>query len=270
MHGNTAMYDVIVSDLDGTLLNSQHRISGYTREVLHELTRRGVEFIVATGRHHVDVRAIRDQLGLNVSLITSNGARIHDADDNLLHNQSIPADMVEELLFRFRLPEVHLNLYQGDHWLVEEPLPALLDFCPDSPFRYRVTDLRQLPADGVDKVFYAGSHAQLEKMEDLLLAHFGDRLNITFSLPICLEVMHGSVNKGSAVASLAALRNTPLARVIAFGDGMNDYEMLRRAGTGVVMANAHTRLQDALPHHERTHSADDDGVARYLARVFEL
>lgn len=264
------MYDVIVSDLDGTLLNSQHRISGYTREVLHELSGRGVEFIVATGRHHVDVRAIREQLGLNVSLITSNGARIHDAGDQLLHNQSIPAGMVADLLFRFRLPGVHLNLYQGDDWLVEEPLPALLDFCPDSPFRYRVTDLTRLSDDGVDKVFYAGDHEQLVKVEDMLLAHFGDKLNITFSLPICLEVMHGEVNKGSAMASLAGQRNTPLERVIAFGDGMNDYEMLRQAGKGVVMANAHTRLQDALPHHDRAHSADDDGVARYLARVFEL
>ncbi|NHH99099.1 Cof-type HAD-IIB family hydrolase [Oceanimonas sp. MB9] len=264
------MYDVIVSDLDGTLLNSQHRISDYTREVLHELTRRGVEFIVATGRHHVDVRAIRDQLGLNVSLITSNGARIHDAQDRLLHSRAIPPHMVEDLLFRFRLPGVHLNLYQGDHWLVEEPLPALLDFCPDSPFRYRVTDLGQLSIEGVDKVFYAGSHDQLIEVEDMLLAHFGDKLNITFSLPICLEVMHGAVNKGSAMASLAERSKTPMERVIAFGDGMNDYEMLHRAGTGVVMANAHTRLQDALPHHARTHSADEDGVARYLARVFEL
>ncbi|MDV2857729.1 Cof-type HAD-IIB family hydrolase [Oceanimonas sp. CAM02] len=264
------MYDVIVSDLDGTLLNSQHRISGYTQDVLHELTRRGVEFIVATGRHHVDVRAMRDQLGLNVTLVTSNGARIHDAQDKLLHNRSIPPEMVEDLLFRFRLPEVHLNLYQGDNWLVEEPLPVLLDFSPDSAFRYRVTDLRRLGMEGIDKVFFAGDHDQLVKVEDMLLAHFGDRLNITFSLPICLEVMHGEVNKGSAMASLAKQRNTPLERVIAFGDGMNDYEMLRRAGKGVVMANAHTRLQDALPHHDRTLSADEDGVARYLARLYQL
>lgn len=264
------MYDVIVSDLDGTLLNSHHQVSDYTREVLHALAARNIELIVATGRHYVDVRSIRDKLGLDVSLITSNGAMVHNPDDKLIYNQTIPAEMVEELVWRFRLPGVHLNMYRGEHWLVEEAMPGLLDFSPDSDFRYQLADLRATSKQGVEKVFYAGDHERLLQLEDMLLAHFGDRLNITFSLPICLEVMHGEVNKGSAVASLMGLQGTPLQRVIAFGDGMNDYEMLSGVGRGVVMANAHSRLRDALPRHERTLSADEDGVARYLARVFEL
>ncbi|WP_375056379.1 Cof-type HAD-IIB family hydrolase [Zobellella sp. DQSA1] len=264
------MYNVIVSDLDGTLLNSHHQVSDYTREVLHQLVARDIEFIVATGRHYVDVRSIRDKLGLNVSLITSNGAMVHNPNDKLIYNQTIPAEMVEDLVGRFRLPGVHLNMYRGEHWLVEEEMPGMLDFSPDSDFRYRLTDLRATAKQGVEKVFYVGDHQQLLKVEELLLAHFGDRLNVTFSLPQCLEVMHGEVNKGSAVASLMGLKGVPLQRVIAFGDGMNDYEMLSGVGRGVVMANAHSRLRDALPRHERTQSSDEDGVARYLARVFEL
>ncbi|GAA3543693.1 Cof-type HAD-IIB family hydrolase [Zobellella aerophila] len=264
------MHQVVVSDLDGTLLNSRHQISARTRETLHELVARGVEFVIATGRHHVDVRSIRDNLGLNVSLITSNGAMVHDPDDQLIFNQTIPAELVDELVGGFRLPGVHLNMFQGEHWLVEEVMPGMLDFSPQSRFRYQLTDLLQAHKQGVEKVFYVGDHERLLRVEERLINHFGDRLNITFSLPQCLEVMHCEVNKGSAVASLMGLRETDMARVLAFGDGMNDVEMLSRAGRGVVMANAHARLHQALPHHERALSADEDGVAHYLQRVFRL
>ena len=72
------MYKVVVSDLDGTLLNNHHQISSHTRRTLHALTDRGIRFIVATGRHHVDVQSIRDALGLDIYLITANGAVVHD------------------------------------------------------------------------------------------------------------------------------------------------------------------------------------------------
>ncbi|WP_116474796.1 Cof-type HAD-IIB family hydrolase [Zobellella maritima] len=264
------MYQVVVSDLDGTLLNSRHLVSAQTRETLHALVARDVEFIVATGRHHVDVRSIRDSLGLNVSLITSNGAMVHDPDDQLLFNRTIPAEMVDELVADYRLPGVHLNMFRGDHWLVEEAMPGALDFSPQSRFRYRLTDQLRTHRQGVEKVFYIGEHERLLQVEEGLLARFGARLNITFSLPQCLEVMHGEVNKGSAIASLMERREMDMTRVLAFGDGMNDFEMLSRAGRGVIMANAHTRLHQALPHHERTLSSDEDGVAHYLQRVFGL
>ncbi|HHQ4564675.1 TPA: HAD family hydrolase, partial [Aeromonas veronii] len=53
------MFKVVVSDLDGTLLNKQHQISPRTRDTLHRLVEQGVKFVVATGRHHVDVRSFR-------------------------------------------------------------------------------------------------------------------------------------------------------------------------------------------------------------------
>ena len=67
------MFKVVVSDLDGTLLNNQHQISPHTRRTLHRLTAEGIRFIVATGRHHIDVQGIRNALGLEIFLITANG-----------------------------------------------------------------------------------------------------------------------------------------------------------------------------------------------------
>jgi hydroxymethylpyrimidine pyrophosphatase-like HAD family hydrolase len=55
---------------------------------------------------------------------------------------------------------------------------------------------------------------------------------------------------------------------VAFGDGMNDFEMLSMVGRGVVMGNAHDRLKLALPEHEQTLTSDEDGVAVYLEKLF--
>ena len=83
------MYKVVVSDLDGTLLNGQHQISPHPRYPAPS-GGAGIKFVVATGRHHVDVRSIRDTLGLDIYLITSNGAVVHDKQDQLIFNQALP------------------------------------------------------------------------------------------------------------------------------------------------------------------------------------
>ncbi len=72
-------YKAIISDLDGTLLNSKHRISTYTKEVIKKVIEKGIHFYIATGRHHQDVNHIRNQLGLDTTFITSNGCRVHNA-----------------------------------------------------------------------------------------------------------------------------------------------------------------------------------------------
>lgn len=70
------MYQVVASDLDGTLLSPDHTLSPYAKETLKLLTARGIHFVFATGRHHVDVGQIRDNLEIKSYMITSNGARV--------------------------------------------------------------------------------------------------------------------------------------------------------------------------------------------------
>lgn len=262
------MFKVVVSDLDGTLLNNQHQISPHTRRTLHRLTERGIRFIVATGRHHIDVQSIRDTLGLDIFLITANGAVVHDKQDNCIYNQTIPPQLAQELVEIERLPDIDLHLYQGDEWLVEAESPELLAYHKDSGFTYRVVDPVALDKQGINKIFYTGEHPDLVELENRLLTYFGDCLSIAFSTPTCLEAMPKGVNKGNAVKAVLELNGYRLQDAIAFGDGMNDFEMLSMAGRGVVMGNAHSRLKDALPGHPQALTNDEDGVAEYLTQLF--
>jgi HAD superfamily hydrolase (TIGR01484 family) len=79
------MYPVIATDLDGTLLNSDHQVDPFTVDTLRRLESEGVRFVIATGRHYRDVAGIRDVLGIDAYLITSNGARVHAPDDTRVY-----------------------------------------------------------------------------------------------------------------------------------------------------------------------------------------
>ena len=262
------MFKVVVSDLDGTLLNNQHQISPHTRRTLHRLTAEGIRFIVATGRHHIDVQGIRNALGLEIFLITANGAVVHDKQDNCIYNQTIPPQLAQELVEIERLPDIDLHLYQGDEWLVEAESPELLAYHKESGFTYRVVDPVTLDKQGINKIFYTGEHPDLVELENRLLTYFGDRLSIAFSTPTCLEAMQKGVNKGNAVKAVLELNGYRLQDAIAFGDGMNDKEMLSMAGKGCVMGNAHQRLKDLLPQLEVIGTNAQDAVPHYLRHLF--
>jgi Cof subfamily protein (haloacid dehalogenase superfamily) len=262
------MYKLIVCDLDGTLLTPEHRLGDYTRSVLARLRGQGVELMLASGRHFQDIRALSDQLGGKGCLISSNGAAVHDRQARLVHRTVIDAECVGFLIGDPAFSGIHINVYRSEDWLVERPEPYLLQYHQDSGFGYRITDLANLEPDDILKVFFFGEPAELKRLEELILERYGDRLSTTFSLPVTLEVMAQGVSKGAALARVAERLGVALAEIIAFGDGMNDREMLQLVGKGVRMANADPRLQEALPHLEEIGNNREESVARYLEELF--
>ena len=262
------MYKLIVSDLDGTLLNAEHRLGDYTREVLSTLRRRGVEIMLASGRHFQDIRRLSGRLGGSDGLISSNGAAVHDRQNQLLHCHAIDPDCLPFLLSDPAFARAQTNVYRLDDWVVETPEPSLLQYHRESGFAYRVSDFAALDDAPVLKVFYFHDDAEyLRDLERLILGGYGDRLTITYSLPNVLEVMALGVSKGAALARALEQRGIRPTDVIAFGDGRNDLEMLRDVGKGVLMGNAAPELKDALPDLEVIGSNADESVARYLARL---
>ncbi len=262
------MYKLIVCDLDGTLLTPEHRLGDYTRSVLAQLRERGTELMLASGRHFQDIRTLSDQLGGKGCLISSNGAAVHDREARLVHRTVIDPECVGFLIGDPAFSGVHINVYRSEDWLVERPEPYLLQYHQDSGFAYRITDLDTLEPDDILKVFFYGEPAELKGLEGLILERHGDRLSTTFSLPVTLEVMAQGVSKGAALARVADGLGIALAEVIAFGDGMNDREMLSLAGKGIRMSNADLRLREALPDLEEIGSNGEESVARYLEALF--
>lgn len=266
------MYQIVASDLDGTLLSPEHVVSKYTKETLNMLTReKGIHFIFATGRHHVDVAQIRDSLGISAYMITSNGARVHNEHNELIFSHNMDPDIARELYkIMYNNPEIQTHVYRNDDWLTNRRCEENIEeFFQDSGFNYTLYDADELSTEGVCKVFFTcDDHESLLPLEDAINARWGDRVNVSFSTVNCLEVMAGGVSKGHALDEVAKLMGHSLKECIAFGDGMNDFEMLSMAGKGCIMANAHQRLKDRLPELEVIGTNGDHAVARYLCALY--
>ncbi|WP_399423868.1 Cof-type HAD-IIB family hydrolase [Vibrio campbellii] len=257
---------IVASDLDGTLLAPNHQLNAYSKETLKALHEQGYTFVFATGRHHVDVASIRRTVGIPAYMITSNGARVHDQNDQEMYSQNVPEDLVQPVIDTIKTdPEILIHMYQNDDWLLNKDDEQLRDFHEE--FSYKLYDQDNAPTDGIAKIFFthpAQDHEHLVTFETKLREQFGDRLNIAFSTPWCLEVMSAGVSKGDALKAVAESIGLTLENTIAFGDGMNDVEMLSMAGKGLVMGTSHEKVMKALPNNEVIGSNADDAVAHYL------
>ncbi|MFP1750747.1 sugar/pyridoxal phosphate phosphatase YigL [Lonsdalea quercina] len=264
------MYPIVASDLDGTLLSPAHTLTPYARETLQLLTEQGVHFVFATGRHHKDVAQIRDRLGISAYMITSNGARVHNTDGEQLVSHNLDSDIARDLFgIMYDREDILTHIYRGDDWFMSRARPEEEQFFQESVFKYQLFDPTALDTDDVGKVFFTcDDHERLLPLEEALNARWGDRVNVSFSSVNCLEVMAGGVSKGHALEQVAKLMGHGVKDCIAFGDGMNDLEMLSMAGKGCIMAAAHQRLKDRLPGLEVIGTNADDAVPHYLRKLY--
>lgn len=134
------MYQVVASDLDGTLLAPDHALTPFAKQTLKLLTARGVNFVFATGRHHIDVGQIRDGLEIKAYMITSNGARVHDTDGNLVFTHNLDTDIAADLFGVVRdNPDIITNVYRDDEWFMSRERPDELKY-----FKEAVLNIRSL------------------------------------------------------------------------------------------------------------------------------
>ncbi len=261
-------FRIVASDLDGTLLAPNHQLSDFTKQTLKQLHQQGYTFIFATGRHHVDVSGIRELAGIPAYMITSNGARVHDQNDTLMYSKNVPQHLVQPVIDLIREDgDIFIHMYRNENWLIDREDQELREFHNESGFSYQLFDPNHAPVEGIAKVFFTHpgkDHEHLASFEAKLNAQFGDQLNVAFSTPWCLEVMAADVSKGAALDVVAQSLGLNLANCIAFGDGMNDKEMLEMAGRGLVMGTAHEKVIHALPNNQVIGSNADDAVAHYL------
>lgn len=257
---------VIISDLDGTLLNSDHTISAYTKSVFQELHKQNYLIIVATGRHHLDAMAIVNNLGFPVYLVTSNGARIHSPQRELLYSFDMNGDSVKSVLALDIDPEITTVLFRETVWQTSKTNNKLNAFQKDLVYPPQVVNFAELEDFKAIKIFFTHEdHQKLVDLKEKILETHSDDFHHAFSLPICLEFMDKSVDKSNAIAKVLEKEGYSFEEAVSFGDGFNDEKMLNAAGIGLIMGNAPENLKEKLSHLEVISSNNEDGVARYLA-----
>ena len=119
------MFKAVVTDLDGTLLNAEHKVSEFTRETVKLLLQKGIKFYIATGRNYLGAKEAMDELGVKVPLITSHGAAAFDEDGNEIFSNRLKKEYLDKVLdidYKAFGKDIIITGYSGPNWFVTEDL----------------------------------------------------------------------------------------------------------------------------------------------------
>lgn len=250
---------LIAADLDGTLLDSQKRLPDELPELLAELRARGVRFAPASGRQYYNLLALFGDE--NMTYIAENGAMVFE-NGHCLFVDELPAELVREVLGMVRSLPGAYPILAGEHsaWC-EDSEPV---FIANAEMYY--TRLTRVPSlDHVDDrickiaVFEKG-HAEHGCLP--ALRQVTSLAQVVLSGADWVDVMNPGVNKGGAIRKLcASLQLTP-GQCMAFGDYLNDLELLQAVAHSFAMANAHPDIRAACRY--QAPSNDENGVVRSI------
>ena len=251
-------------DMDGTLLMPDHRLGEKTLSALKRLRERDVPLTFATGRHVLEMRHLLGAFCLDAFLITGNGTRIHTVEGEVLHRQDLNPEVADIVLHSTWDTQASVHVFNDQGWFTGSEIPELLHAHVYSGFKYQLIDLRRIPAHAVTKICFCGDHDDLRRLRIQLNEALGNRAHLTFSAVDCLEVLPVGCNKGSALAVLSDHLGLTLQDCMAFGDAMNDREMLGSVGRGLIMGNAMPQLIAELPHLPVIGHCGNEAVSHFL------
>jgi len=256
---------IISTDLDGTLLNQDHQVSNFTKQVLTTAHQKGHTLIIATGRHHLDAMPILLDIKIPFYLITSNGARIHNPEKELIYQFNLDDAMARSVLTADIDDEITSVLFKEEVWMTNKVNEKLNSFQKEMNYPPLIVDFSQVTdLSGIKILFTHSDNQKLEYLKQNLQLHFSDQFDFAFSLPICLELLHKQVDKSIAIEKILQIEKSNWNQTIAFGDGFNDEKMLLLAAKGLIMNNAPDNLKHKLSHLQIIQNNHEDGVAHYI------
>ena len=279
---------LLALDLDGTLLNSRGRLTERNAQAVAAARERGVRVAVVTGRRFRDARPMALELGVDMPLISHNGALTRNALTlETVALFPLPVAAARKALSIGRaagtIPLVSDDQEGQDGLgvLVYDTLsadnPALMKYMAwarrlhgdDGAVRETPSLESYLDHDPVHLTF-SGTCGALNELNEELQRDLGGEAKVLSTMYPkldfgLLDVLHPRASKGAGVAAAANELGITPDEVMAVGDNFNDLEMLCYAGTGVVMGNAEASLREAAGLHTTT-ANDEDGVALAIER----
>ncbi|NKY85569.1 Cof-type HAD-IIB family hydrolase [Nocardia veterana] len=266
---------MVATDVDGTLLDEWERVTPRTRTAVAALIADGVPFVLATGRPPRWIDPVIEGLGFPPLCVCGNGAVIYDsAADRILHTTTLDVASLEwiaELAERV-LPGCGLAAERVGRSAHDAATPQFVS-SPEyehawlNPDDTQVSRTEVIAAPAIKMLIRLRGAASAD-MRAALEPELGGRADITYSTNNGLiELSAPGITKAAGLTVVAQRLGVEPAAMLAFGDMPNDVPMLRMAGHGVAMGNAHPEAQAAAD--EITTSNSEDGVARVLERWWD-
>lgn len=276
------MIRLIVSDLDGTILGSEHRVLEKTEAAIQSFRQQGGLFSLSTGRLALSGEIVARQLDLDAPSVYFNGAMIKQISEPApLWYQAMPRTLVQEIIGSCQSAGLATELYSTAGFYIEEMTPVIsyhADILGVKPYLERLEpslvkfqDILTGSHEWLKVVVICEDNQQKAKVLDLQRGLRGkckfasasgpskEAEHITF-----FNITHPQVCKGAALRRLLDMLKIPKEEIMAMGDSGNDEALFEAAGLKIAMGNATDRLKSLADHI--VSSVDDHGAAEAIEK----
>jgi len=286
------MIKLIASDMDGTLLNHNHKIPKENVELINYAKNQGIEFVVATGRAYYEALPALNEKNINCDVISFNGGIVYDKNGNIISiTPMLPKDLYYtiEILKSF---DISYQLYTKNTIYttsIETDINAYIDLIRSNGYEPDVEHLRAEAQQKLDVgyitevenielylnekenppikiIAISNDISKLENAAKLLSENTS--ISVTSSGANNIEIMHKNATKGEALKEIAKIYDIELENIVAIGDNLNDQAMLDIVGYSVAMKNGNQILKEQAKYiTEKTNS--EGGVGDTIFKLIE-
>ena len=261
---------LIALDLDGTLTNSEKKITPKTKEALMEAQERGARIVLASGRPTYGIMPVAEELELERHggfILAFNGGKIVDCKTRkVVFEHKLDPDVVPVLYDETMRAGLQILVHQGAEIVAtssEDRYVKLEAGINKMPIVQCDDFLNQITYP-INKCLIVGDPTPLCALEQRILELLKGRISAYRSMDNFLECVPLGIDKGHSLKRLAATLGIDREEIIACGDSYNDVGMIKFAGLGVAMANAPRDIQEIAD--VVTLSNDNDGVAQVVEK----
>ena len=258
---------LVVTDMDGTLLNSNNKVSPLFFELYKKLKEQQIIFIAASGRQYQSITDKLEIIKNEITIIAENGGVVKQNGEELFSTK-IPFENIEKTIHLLRnIKDTHVVLCGKNTAYIETEDLEFISIFSKYYVNYKIVkDLTKV----VDDDFLKIAIYHIKCSETFILPavkHLEKEMQVTISGEHWLDISHLNANKGYALNLIQKKLGISKKETLVFGDYNNDLKMLALAKYSFAMQNAHPNVKKAANY--QTKSNDEQGVEFILKQVID-
>ena len=272
------MEKIVFFDVDGTLVTRNNHIPKSTKNAIEALKKNGIIPVIATGRAPVLVHEIIKVLDIDTFIAMNGQYIVHEG--KVLYQNPIDLTLVDQMVDFAVDRKDGIILSTADEIIANSAISLvnrgylymfLKGLVGIIPHRIKVRMWNRMMSKAPEKEDYANKEIfmmNINANQEQQVAYeeaFGDVLSFTRANEMSMDIISKGTSKASGIEKLASELGVAIENTYAFGDGLNDLEMLQKAGTGVAMANGFEELKAAADMG--TDSVFSDGISKGLRKL---
>ena len=262
------MYKLIALDMDGTLLNSEKKITGNTKKALKEAEAKGVKVVLASGRPLSGITKSLEELDLlkgdDYVLSFNGGIVINSKTKEVVTSSLLKGADLKEIYKVSQELDINIHAFSSKRGLITPKMSQYTQHeCDINGIDAEIMDFNDIEDDeDIVKVMMIDPQEKLDKAIEKLPKDLYEKYSVFKSAPFFLEFTNKEVDKGKGLKKLGEYLGIKQEEIIACGDAGNDLSMIKYAGLGVAMKNATDDVKNAADYI--TLSNDEDGIAHVV------